>query len=149
MIVRLPARGGHAGTSRMFMAHLHTVALCRKAKPRIDLKGRPRRLVNDNLESALCADNRSGVAVLMHLVRWLAESKASHPPIFIARRSNRLRQRRKMPPERPSARSRSTNPMPFHRTHLLCEPRLKLESFYSAVAESFLNIMLTLQRSLK
>jgi tripeptide aminopeptidase len=83
MIVRLPARGGHTGPSRMFMAHIDTVALCRGAKPRVDLNGQPRRVVNDNPESALGADDRSGVAVMMHLVRWLAESKAAHPPITL------------------------------------------------------------------
>jgi tripeptide aminopeptidase len=83
MIVRLPARGGHTGPSRMFMAHIDTVALCRGAKPRVDLNGQPRRVVNDNPESALGADDRSGVAVMMHLVRWLAESKVAHPSITL------------------------------------------------------------------
>ncbi len=85
MIVRLPARGGHPGPSRLFMAHTDTVALCRGARPRAVSAGdgKPRRVVNDNPESALGADNRSGVAVIMHLVRWLEQSGVPHPPITI------------------------------------------------------------------
>ncbi|MDD4892185.1 MAG: M20/M25/M40 family metallo-hydrolase [Phycisphaerae bacterium] len=85
LIVHLPRRGDHAGPSRLFMAHIDTVPLCRGAKPRYvaAADGQPAKIVNDNPASALGADNRGAVAILFHLVRTLAADRAPHPPIWL------------------------------------------------------------------
>jgi len=84
LIVRLPRRGGHAGASRLFMTHLDTVALCRGSRPRLVPAGdgKTARIVNDNPDAALGADCRTGIAVLLHLARFLAACPA-HPPIWM------------------------------------------------------------------
>lgn len=86
LIIRLPRRGGHPGASRLFMAHIDSVALCRGARPQLvpAADGRPRRIVNDNPQAALGADNRTGVSVLVHLARHLCGGAAAHPPITFA-----------------------------------------------------------------
>jgi tripeptide aminopeptidase len=84
LIVRLPRRGKHAGAPRLFMTHLDTVELCRGAKPRMTpAKGRmPARIVNDNPQSALGADCRTGVAVVLHAARhWAGASNV--PPMVL------------------------------------------------------------------
>ena len=73
LIVYLPRKGGHEGRSRLFMAHMDTVMLCRGAEPRMvpaDSKG-PDRIENADPKAALGEDCRTGVAVLLHLARSL------------------------------------------------------------------------------
>ncbi|MCG3180975.1 MAG: Carboxypeptidase G2 [Phycisphaerae bacterium] len=85
ILVRLPARGGHKGAARFLCAHIDTVALCRQSRPRFvpDPAGGVGGIVNDNPEAALGADNRSGVAVLLHVLRALTGDDRPHPPIWI------------------------------------------------------------------
>ena len=83
LIIRLPSRGAHPGGSRLFMAHIDSVPLCRGTRPRLVPAegGKPRRIVNDNPEAALGADNRTGVNVLVHLARHLCGPGVAHPPV--------------------------------------------------------------------
>jgi len=84
LIVRWPRRGDHRGAARLFMAHLDTVALCRGCRPRLDGFGdeKAARIVNDNPASALGADCRTGIGILLHLARFLAGCPA-HPPVWM------------------------------------------------------------------
>jgi tripeptide aminopeptidase len=84
LIVRLPGRGAHPGPARLFLAHMDSVALCRGTRPRLvpAADGQPTRIVNDNPASALGADNRSGVAVLLHLADTLLTGTQPYPPLW-------------------------------------------------------------------
>ena len=84
LIIRLPRRGNHPGVSRLFMSHIDSVSLCRGTKPRFApaAAGQPARIENDNPASALGADNRSGVAVLLHIARTLLTGTQPHPPLW-------------------------------------------------------------------
>jgi tripeptide aminopeptidase len=84
LIVHLPRRGGHPGAARLFMTHMDTVSLCRGGRPRFVPAGdgKPARIVNDNPDSALGADCRTGIGALLHLARFLAACPA-HPSIWM------------------------------------------------------------------
>lgn len=85
LAIHLPRRGGHPGEGRLFLAHLDTVALAREARPRLIAgeRGGAGRIVNDNPAAALGGDDRTGVAVLIHLARWLAAGTQPHPPVTL------------------------------------------------------------------
>ena len=85
LAVHLPRRGGHQGAGRLFLAHLDKVALAREAKPRLipGAGSEAGRIVNDNPAAALGGDDRTGVAVLLHIARTLAAGIQPHPPITL------------------------------------------------------------------
>ena len=85
LAIHLPRRGGHTGGGRLFLAHLDKVALAREAKPRLvpGAGGEAGRIVNDNHAAALGGDDRTGVAVLLHILRTLAAGNQPHPPVTL------------------------------------------------------------------
>jgi tripeptide aminopeptidase len=76
LIVDLP--GTVAGPRRLCMTHLDTVPLCAGAKP---LRKGNRILPAGN--TALGADNRTGVACLVTLAATLLEQRLPHPPLTL------------------------------------------------------------------
>jgi tripeptide aminopeptidase len=76
LMVHLP--GTEPGPRRLFMTHLDTVPLCAGARP--VLKGS--RIVAAG-NTALGADNRTGVACLVTLAATLLERKLPHPPLTL------------------------------------------------------------------
>ncbi len=71
LIVRFPAVGEAGGSARLLTAHMDTVALAVGCRPRLieaTDEARPR-IVNDNPQTALGADDRAGCAALLQLAR--------------------------------------------------------------------------------
>lgn len=76
LIAHLP--GTIPGPTYMFSTHLDTVPLCAGAVP--VLQGNK---IVPKGKTALGGDNRTGVAVLLHLARTLISQKIPHPPITL------------------------------------------------------------------
>lgn len=75
LILNLP--GTAPGPRRMFSAHLDTVPLCVGSRPVV----REGFVVSADPETALGADDRAGVAVLLNTVREILERRLPHPPL--------------------------------------------------------------------
>ena len=75
LIVKLPGR--KKGPRRLLMAHLDTVPLCVGCKPVRDQDV----IRSANPETALGADNRGGVAVLLHSLLEILRQDLPHPPV--------------------------------------------------------------------
>lgn len=90
--------GTRKGPRLLFSSHLDTVPLCRGAKPIRDGD----RIVNENPDSALGGDARSGCAVLVTLAETLLKNKLPHPPItllFTVREESGLHGARELDPK--------------------------------------------------
>ena len=74
LIVKIP--GTRREPRRMFLAHMDTVPLCRKAEP--VLHGRT---IRARGETAVRADDRTGVAALVILIETLLGRALAHPPL--------------------------------------------------------------------
>lgn len=75
LILKLP--GTCRGPRRLFVAHMDTVPLCVGAKP----VRRGGKIVSAATDTGLGADDRSGVAVLLHTARVLLTENIPHPPL--------------------------------------------------------------------
>lgn len=77
LIVQLP--GTRRGPRRMFLGHMDTVPLCRGARPVV--KGDLIRPASP--DTALGADNRSAVAILVTMIETLVRNRLPHPPLSV------------------------------------------------------------------
>jgi tripeptide aminopeptidase len=75
LILNLP--GTIPGPRRLFVAHLDTVPLCVGCRP----ERRDGLIVSADPQTALGADDRAGVAVLLSAVLEIMERKLPHPPL--------------------------------------------------------------------
>ena len=76
VIAHLP--GTIKGPTYLFSTHLDTVPLCAGAAPIISGEK-----ITSKTATALGGDNRTGVAVLIHLAKTLLSQKIPHPPITL------------------------------------------------------------------
>ncbi len=85
LIVEIP--GTALGPRLLFSSHLDTVPLCRGAKPvrrKADTRKKlPDRIVSSDAKTALGADNRTAVGVLITLAETLLSKKLPHPPLTL------------------------------------------------------------------
>ncbi|QDT66265.1 M20/M25/M40 family metallo-hydrolase [Calycomorphotria hydatis] len=77
LIVKLP--GTQRGPRRLLMAHLDTVPLCEGTKP----KREGNRIIPSDPTTALGADDRAGVAVVLSTALKLLSGQYSHPPLTL------------------------------------------------------------------
>ncbi len=80
LVVNLPGRGALASASRLLLsAHMDTVPICAGAVPRRE----GNRLVPEASTTALGADNRSGCAAIVTLIRELRRQELDHRPLSL------------------------------------------------------------------